>query len=438
MSASFAAVAAFIPEGGGGATSSVWIAFGAYLAAMIGVGLWSARKGSETQEDFFLGGRRGTAFATALSAVSSGRSAWLVLGASAAAWKIGLSALWLFPGYVAIEAAMFLTLGPRLRVRSAELGALTLPEVLASAGTVRGEASYRSVRAIAGFLTVVFLLSYVSAQLVGGGKALEAVFDIEGNTWGLSISAAVVLAYTVLGGYRAVVVTDVLQAILMLVGLLVVPLLGLRLVGGWDAMWSTLEGIDPALCSLGTSGWAIAGGLAIGLGSLGNPHILVRHMSLEDPKSARAAFYWGTGWNVLMAAGALFMGLVGRAYYQGVASFPNGDADFLFPQLGAAVSEQYLFVGFAGVLLATLFAAVMSTCDSQLLVIASSIMRDFRRGESARGGPARLGHSRLVVGAAIAVAVALSFGAARLVPPVVLLAWGARGVATWASHRCMF
>lgn len=411
-----------------GAAASVWACFGGYLAAMIAIGLWAARRGSDDQEDFFLGGRRGSAFATALSAVSSGRSAWLVLGASAAAWKIGLSALWLFPGYVAVEAAMFLTLGPRLRERSAAVGALTVPEVLASAGATPERGSHRSVRAIAGLLTVLFLLTYVSAQLVGGGKAIESIFDIEGNTWGLLITAAVVLVYTVLGGYRAVVVTDVLQALLMLVGLLVVPWLGLRMAGGWDAMWESLRALDPALCSPVISGWAVAGGLAIGLGSVGNPHILVRHMSLEDARSARAAFFWGTSWNTLMAGGALLMGLVGRALYASAERFPNADADFLFPQLGAAVAEQYLFAGFAGVLLATLFAAVMSTCDSQLLVIASSIVRDFR-GQDRPAQSAGLGHSRLVVALSLAIAVGVSFGETRLVHHFVLLSWGALGAA---------
>ena len=244
-----------------------------------------------------------------------------------------------------------------------------------------------------------------------------------------------VLVYTILGGYRAVVLTDVLQALFMAAGLVVVPLLGLASVGGLGVLTEALRATDPALLSLTGGFWPLLGGLAIGLGSPGNPHILVRHMSLRDPSEARLAMAVGTAWNLVMAAGALLMGLVGRALYPTGDAFPRTsdgarpDVDFLFPILGQAVSEQYLFAGFVGILLATLFAAVMSTCDSQLLVIASSLVRDFRgRGRSGDAG-AGLVSSRLTVGLALAVAVAISFGADRFVHPFVLLSWGALGAA---------
>jgi SSS family solute:Na+ symporter/sodium/proline symporter len=404
------------------------ILFGAYLLTTVGIGLWAARRAEGTQEDYFLAGRKLSAVSMALSAVSSGRSAWLVVGASAAAWSTGLSALWLFPGYIAAEALMFVTLGPRLRKRSSEAGAITIPEALERIG--RGdERSRLPVRALAGLIICVFLLTYVSAQLGAGAKTLGRIFEIEGGTWGLLITAGIVLVYTLLGGYRAVVVTDVIQAVLMLFGMVVLPLLGLAALGGFDGLVASLEQIDPQLLAWNRGWLALIGGVSIGFGSFGNPHILVRHMSLRDPREARAAMLTGTLWNLIMAAGSLLMGLVGRALYSSVDAL-GGKREYLYAHLSQEMAGQYLFAGFVGVLLATLFAAIMSTCDSQLLVIASSFVRDFRgkrapRGEEAGG----LAKSRLAVLVTLLGAVAISYGELPIVNNLVLLSWGALGAA---------
>ena len=405
---------------------STLIAFAAYLAVVIAVGLWASRRGSDSDEDFFLGGRGLGPFAVALSAVSSGRSAWLVIGATAIAWAQGLPALWLFPGYIAIEALVFVTLGPRLRKRSAELGAITIPEVLERLST-SGTPSSIPVRKVAGAICVLFLITYLSAQLVAGGKTLEAVFDVSGDTWGLCITAGIVLVYTMLGGYRAVVITDVIQALLMLLGILVLPILAVHSIGGFEALGDSLRTQAPGHLEWTNGAVALFGALAIGLGSLGNPHILVRHMSLKDPAAAKAAMLWGTVWNVAMAAGALLLGLAGRVLYPTLESFASSDREELYPRIALDLSTEYAMPGFLGVLLASLFAAIMSTCDSQLLVIASSLVRDFR-GDSSPEVESKW-KSRLVVVLALVVAVALSFGASKLVGPFVLFSWAALGAA---------
>jgi len=405
--------------------------FGAYLALTVAVGLWAARQGRDSQEDYFLAGRSISPFSMALSAVSSGRSAWLVLGASGAAWATGLSALWLFPGYILAEAAMFLTVGPRLRRRSIELGALTVSEVFERAplGPEGPGTSRLPLRPIVGGVIVLFLLTYVSAQLVAGAKTLGNVFEsVDGRTWGLVITAGIVLVYTWLGGYRAVVVTDVVQACLMLFGIVLLPLLGLAQVGGLEALADELRAVDPTLLEL-SRGWpSLLGGFCIGLGSVGNPHILVRHMSLRDPSGARRAMGYGTFWNVVMAGGALLMGLVGRALYPELEALAGGDAEVLYPTLARDMCEAYLFAGFLGVLLATLFAAIMSTCDSQLLVIASSLLRDLGPRRWREEAPGGLLLSRLAVLATLVAAVWLTFGDSPLVHHLVLLSWFALGV----------
>jgi len=396
--------------------------FSLYLAGTVAIGLWAARRGKGDQEDYFLAGRGLSALSMALSAVSSGRSAWLIVSASAAAWATGLSAIWIFPGYITVEALLFVTVGPRLRLRSADVGAITVSEALAGIAPP----SRLPIRALAGLLTILFLLTYVSAQLGAGAKTIGAVFEIDGATWGLVLTAVIVLVYTVLGGYRAVVITDVVQAILMLCGMIVLPWLGLNAVGGFDALGERLRDIDPALLEGTSSFWGILGGLCIGFGSLGNPHILVRHMSLADPSQARVAMVTGTFWNVVMAAGALLLGLVGRALYSDLEAL-GGERELLFATIATDLSSQYLFAGFVGLLLATLFAAIMSTCDSQLLVVAASFLRDFRSSKSERAGGLLL--SRLAVLATLVGAVAISYGDIPIINNLVLLSWGVLGLA---------
>ena len=402
-----------------------------YLAATIAIGLWAARRGRDDQEDYFLGGRSLSAVAMALSAVSSGRSAWLVVGASAAAWTSGLSAMWLFPGYIIAEAWMFVGLGPRLREKSLECDAITIPEVLARAplgrNFVRGH-SVLPVQAVAGLITIVFLIAYVSAQLTAGAKTLEFALAIDGPTWGLAITAGIVLLYTLLGGYRAVVLTDVVQAVLMLFGLVVLPVFAMVQIGGFAALQDRLQAIDPSLLSLWRGALPFFGGFAIGLGSLGQPHILVRHMSLENPGDARKALWTGTVWNVVMAGGALLMGLVGRALYPALEDLAGNDPEGVFVTLAADLSAHYAFEGALGILVAALFAAVMSTCDSQLLVVASSALRDLagKREDAHATGRWK---GRVAVAASLVAAVALHLGDLPQVLVFVLLAWSALGAA---------
>lgn len=409
--------------------SPTLVSFCVYLLATVAIGLWAARRGKDDEEDYFLGGRSLSALSMALSAVSSGRSAWLVMGASAAAWAQGLSAMWMFPGYILAEAWMFRGLGPRLRERSIEVDAITIPEVLARAplgkNFVRGHSSL-PVQRVAGIIVVLFLTTYVSSQLTAGAKALDYTLDIEGETTGLAISASIVLAYTLLGGYRAVVVTDVVQAVLMLLGLVVLPLSATMQLGGFGELGDRLRAIDPTLLHPFGGAAAFLGGLALGFGSPGQPHILVRHMSLRDPSEARQAMVAGTLWNTLMAAGALLMGLVGRTLYPALENLAGKDDEGLFITLAADFSSQFLFQGALGILIAALFAAVMSTCDSQLLVVASSALRDVL-GRKAKPETTRRWRGRIAVALTLCAAVLLHVGDLPQVHVFVLLSWSALG-----------
>ncbi|GJM23407.1 MAG: sodium:proline symporter [Planctomycetota bacterium] len=403
---------------------SALIAFVAYFALVVAIGLWAARRSSGGMGAFFLAGRSLNKWVVALSAVVSGRSSWLLLGVSGAAYARGVSALWFCVGYIVVEFLLFWDYARRLR-RFAEIhDDLTLPDFLAS----RFPGNARLLRLLVVGLLLVFIPTYVGAQFSAGGKAFEAAFGMSASS-GLWITAAIVLGYTVTGGFLAVSLTDMLQAVFMLVALVVLPLAAVISMGGFDALAEGLSALDPSLLDpFAISAVALAGGLAIGLGSPGNPHILVRYMSIDDPSQLRAAALVGTVWNTLMAAGALLIGLAARvAFPTQFLLATGGDPEQAYP----VIASLHLAPVVYGLVIASIFAAIMSTADSQLLVAASAVCRDVVQKLLGRGGDERamVRMSRLVVVALVLVAVPLGLSNNELILDWVLFAWAGLGAA---------
>ncbi len=400
-------------------------AFVGYLAVMLGIGVASARFSSAGLREFFVGARRVHRFVVALSAVVSGRSAWLVLGVTGAAYARGASAVWAVVGYTVVELFLFLFYAGRLRRFAERYDCVTLPDFYAE----RLDDRHGIVRGVLALVILVFMVSYVAAQFVGGGKAFAASFGLS-QTGGVMLTAGIVLAYTVLGGFLAVSLTDLVQAIVMIVALVIVPGLAIAERGGLQVVLGELRHIDPTLLDPTALAFGAAiGALGIGLGSPGNPHILVRYMSIADPDQLRASAVVGTVWNVVMAWGALFIGLVGRAYFPDPAALPNADPESLYPLMAQQQLPSVLF----GIVVASIFAAIMSTADSQLLVAASSVVRDLyqRMLGAARVVSSRslVLASRAVVALLVVLAVLLGLSAEQLVFWLVLFAWAGLGAA---------
>ena len=400
-------------------------AFLGYLAIIVGIGLYARKFSSAGLSEFFVGGRQMNRFVVALSAVVSGRSAWLLLGVTGMAYSMGATAVWAVAGVVTVEAFQFLFYARRLR-RFAEVhDCVTLPDFFAARFGDRN-GILRSVLIV---VILIFMVGYVSAQFVGGGKAFAASFGMTPNT-GIVLTALIVLAYTSIGGFLAVSLSDTLQACIMIVALVVVPVIAIFGYGGLTPVVAELRALDPALIDpVALSAGVIIGFVAIGLGSPGNPHIIVRYMSIADPGQLRVSAIVGTVWNVVMAWGALFVGLSGRVYFPNVAMLPGSDTEQLYPLLAA----QQLHPIFLGFVVASIFAAIISTADSQLLVAASSVVRDFyekilHRGEEVPQKRLVL-YSRLVI--VLIVVAALVFGvlAEGLVFWLVLFAWAGLGAA---------
>lgn len=400
-------------------------AFILYLLIVIGIGIYAVRFSSSGLTEYFLAGRKLKQYVVALSAVTSGRSSWLLLGVSGMAYSRGASAVWSVVGYILAELLLFLTVGKKLRSYTEEMDSITLPDFFSA----RFKDKNHLLRIISVIIIILFMTAYVAAQFTAGGKTIATSFNLS-PTLGVILTAGIVLIYTVLGGFLAVSLTDLIQAIFMIFALTVLPVLAIINFGGLNLMMQTLAElspthVDPFAITVG----GLIGFLGIGLGSPGNPHILVRYMSIENPNQLRKSAITGTIANVIMSWGAIYIGLIGRVLYPSIDQIPGTDPENLYPFFAQMHLHPILF----GLVIASIFAAIMSTADSQLLVAASGVVRDIYQKIITKGRlldqKKLVLYSRVVVLLLVIFALILGAIASELVFWLVLFAWGGLGAA---------
>ncbi len=404
---------------------AVWSFIG-YLVLIIFIGVYAARFSSRGISNFFIGGRKMGMLVVALSAVVSGRSAWLLLGVTGMSFEMGFSALWAVVGYTVVEFFLFFFYAPRIRCFSENKDCITVPDFFAE----RFNDKNGMLRSVVVCIIIVFMIAYVSAQFVAGGKAFESSFHLS-ETQGILLTTAIVLFYTMVGGFLAVSLTDTIQGLFMVVALLVLPVIAISHLGGFAVFFAQASALSDGqfFNPLALSAGALIGFLGIGLGSPGNPHIIARYMSIKDPAKLKTVAMVGTSANVLMGLGAIITGMVGRIYFPDVSLLPGADQENVYPVL----ASQHLHPIMFGVVIASIFAAIMSTADSQLLVAASALVRDIyeklihRNREIPQKRLVLL--SRLVVVLLVVMALALGLMAEKLVFWLVLFAWAGLGAA---------
>lgn len=401
------------------------VAFLGYLILLLIIGIVSMKFSSKGIGEFFLGGRKMNRFVVALSAVVSGRSSWLLIGVTGMAYLRGASAVWAVVGYTIVEFLLFVFVAPRLRRETEQLDALTIPDYLST----KYDGKNQSIRWVSTLIIVLFMTAYISAQFLGGGKTFAASFHISPQS-GIYVTAGVVLLYTVLGGFLAVSITDVVQAFFMIFGLVILPILVGIKEGNFFFFVDILKEISPKhIDPLAISAGGLIGFLGIGLGSPGNPHILVRYMSIEKEEQLKTSALVGTFWNVVMGWSAVFIGLMGKALYPNIMALPGGDKESIFPYL----AQNYLHPILFGIVIASIFAAIMSTADSMLLVVSSSIIRDIYQKifhpEEEIPEKSMVFYSRVIIILVILLAILLGFVASKVVFWLVLFAWGGLGAA---------
>lgn len=389
-----------------------------YNGLLIGVGLW-ARRRNESVEDFYLAGRRLGPWIAGISASASSSSAWTLLGVSGAAYAWGTPALWLFPATVSGFLINWVWVAPRLKTLAAEEEAITLSAVVAPAslGAMRG-----IILRVAAVIIVFSFIFYIASQFEAAGKAFESAFGLSKQA-SILLGAGVVLAYTLLGGFWAVSVTDSVQGSLMVVAGIVLPVAALSAVGGPAALADGLSAAGgpsiPAGQFSGLTGLLfVLAMFGITIGYPGQPHVVNRYMALRDEASLKQGRIIALVWAVLVYSGMLLLGLCARVLFGDLA-----DAEQVFFE----TAQRLLPAVVAGVMLAAVLSAIMSTADSQILVASSSISHDW----SLAGGSAANGlvKSRATVVVVLVLATVLALLWRADIFSRVLFAWVALGAA---------
>lgn len=351
--------------------TEIAITFITYSALMLFIGFYFYRKNKNT-EDYFLGGRSLGPVVSALSAGASDMSGWLLMGLPGALYVSGF-----VESYIAIGLSIgaflnWIFVAKRLRIYTSVIAnSITIPDYFET----RFDDDKHILRIICAIVILVFFTFYVSSGLVGGAKLFESTFGID-YTHALTTGTIIIVLYTFLGGYKAVCWTDMIQGLLMMSALIIVPLVMLSNLGGYEAAISIVQEIKPQNLSMGegVSLLTIISALAWGLGYFGQPHILVRFMSIRSTKEIPTATIVGISWMVISLIGACFIGILGIAY---VHKFNLTLQD---PEKIFIVMSQLLFNPWiAGILLSAILAAIMSTASSQLLVSSSTLAEDFYR-----------------------------------------------------------
>lgn len=361
----------------------ICLAIAIYLIAMLGVGVWFAKRNNSV-DDFYLGGRKLGPFVTAMSAEASDMSSWLLMGLPGVAYLTGLAeASWTAIGLAIGTYINWLIVARRIRRYSNRLDAITVPQFFSK----RWGDERNLLSAIAAVVIIIFFVPYLASGFSACGKLFASLFGVEYIT-AMLISAAVIVVYTVMGGFLAASFTDLIQSIIMTVALVVVLGFGVVNAGGMDAVldnarsmagYLSLSNIyDPAtggsnpyslltICSL----------LAWGLGYFGMPHILLRFMAIEEEKKLTLSRRVATTWVVISMGVAIIIGVVGSGMTKAGALEQLADSETIIVRIASLISNHGVFAALvAGVILAGILAATMSTADSQLLAASSSVSQN--------------------------------------------------------------
>lgn len=363
------------------------ITFIVYLLGLLFIGIISYRLTSNLS-DYVLGGRKLGPGVTALSAGASDMSSWLLLGLPGVIYASGLAEAWIAVGLSFGAYLNWQFVAKRLRVYTEVANnSITIPDFLEN----RFRDKSHVLRIISALVILLFFTFYTSAGMVGGAKLFEASFGLTYSE-ALWTGAIVIVSYTFLGGFLAVSWTDFIQGILMFLALIIVPIRAILITGGWEATIDAVGNISPdhinMLAGVGVIG--IISSLAWGLGYFGQPHILTRFMALRSAQDVPKARFIGMTWMILGLYGAIFVGLSGLAFIstQDIGILSDFGIQVTTNDAGIQMlaDPEKIFIAFsqvlfdpviAGILLAAILSAIMSTIDSQLLVSSSAVAEDF-------------------------------------------------------------
>jgi sodium/proline symporter len=405
----------------------VLIGFILYLVLILVIGFLTYRS-NKNHSDYFVAGRRLNPWVVAFSERASGESAWLLLGLPGAAFAMGLLEVWTALGCVLGIIFYWFVIAKELRKQTESTESITLPTFLAS-GFSKGKPA---IRIIATLIIVFFFLFYLSAQINGAGKILNVTFGLKPVN-GMLLGAAVIVFYTMMGGFFAVAWTDLVQGIIMVGTLVILPIAGfVEIAENHGTVGEGLRHLNDHtvnnMLSLtgGTTGWAavalIISGLSWAFGYMGQPHLLTRFMSISSAEKIKVSRRIAITWAIPAFTGAMLIGIVGVSLY-GQGYFD--DIEKIMPHLATELLPAWL----AGILISGAIAAMMSTADSQLLVITSSVIEDFYHRTLGREVTDRflLQMSRIITVVIGIVALVIAITSDKLIFSMVSYAWSGLG-----------
>lgn len=390
------------------------------LLLFLAIGLASVFKSRNSSEDYLIAGKAIPAWLAGLSAVATNNSGFMFIGMIGLTYATGLSSIWLMVGWIAGDLMVsLLTLRP-LHVASRS------PRVHSYGGLLahwHGEDNH-TLRRLVGVLTILFLTLYAAAQLKAGSKATAVLLQWE-PSWGILVSAVIVLLYSAAGGLRASIWTDAAQSLVMLLGMGMLIMGGVELAGGWTPAMEKMAAIDgnylgwfpdtdlPGI-TLFILGW-LFGGIAV----VGQPHIVIRFISLDDESQITRMRLYYYSWFTLFYGATILVGLLSRIAFPETSGF---DAELALPTMAQLVLPEVL----VGLVLAALFAATLSTADSLILSCSAAFTRDFVQQP---GRMHSLWVAKLATASVLGVAVVIALTGAESVFALVLDAWGLLGSA---------
>ncbi len=361
---------------------AIALTFIAFLLLFTGVGVYSATQKQNTTTDYLLAGRQVNPWLVGLSALSTGQSGFLFTAQVGYAYTQGLSAIWLAIGWAIGDYLSWLLVFKQLRLASEKTNSETVPDFLA-----QKQPGHRWVSAVSALITIFFLGAYAGAQLLAGSKALNSLFGWD-YAWGIVIGTVIVVVYCFSGGIRASIWTDAVQTLVMVGALLLLLVFTISAGGGVGNIFAELGNIDSTLTALFPSelAWGFwpffIGWLFAGFGAVGQPHILVRAMALDSADNMGKARDIRTVFGLVTAFAAIFVGLSGRVLLPSLAD----------PELALLDLSVDLLPGvLVGVMLAGIFAATISTADSQILSCSAALTQDLFPGMSRSYRVAKLG-----------------------------------------------
>ncbi len=400
-------------------STAILITLMIYMLALAGIGLWSSRR-IKGESDFFLAGRGLGAISAGLSYAASTSSAWVLLGFTGMVYTQGLIALWLVPGIFAGYILTWLVIGPRLNTDAATHSHITILDFLGQGLTP----IWARRIAIAGAMMILFcFVFYMSSQIDAAGKALINTFGLS-RAGAILIGAGAILLYCLLGGFIAASITNAVQAIVMMIACIIVPIMTVHAAGGIEQMMTNLHDTQAArYFSITGSAAGLAGaGLALGLlgtglGALGQPQLLNWIMAVKDPKMRKQGAAITIGWGVVIYTGLILMAMAARSM-----SIETPKEELFF-----TLAQKFLPTVFAGIVIAAVLSAVMSTVDSLLLSAAAAVSHDMG-GNAVPADKAVLYGRIAMVGVAV-IAVLLTLYAPQDIFKRVLFSWVALGAA---------